>query len=226
MVKTLVVQKDHAVRESVAAALRDAGHELRFAGTIREAEEALAGASSEALIIDLALPGEPAVSLVRRLRSDPETRGMAIVVISERSNEDARVLGFAAGADDYLSVPFSARELAARMDAILRHRRHGAPERPIEIEGLRLDPMRYSASASGRELDLTPGEFRLLLFMMGRAGRVLTRAQLLDHLRTNEAFVEERSVDAHINRLRRALAPTGHERLIQTVTGVGYRFSA
>jgi two-component system phosphate regulon response regulator PhoB len=221
-VKTLVVQKDHSVREAVAAALGRAGHELRFAATVREAEQALAAARSEALVIDLALPGESAVSLVRRLRSDSETRAMAIVVLSERSHEDARVLGFEAGADDYLAVPFSERELAARMEAILRRR--GAPERPLELHGLRIDAQRLSASAAGRELRLTPAEFRLLHFMMARAGRTLTRAQLLDHLRASEAAAEERSVDAHINRLRRALADSGHDRVIQTVTGLGYRF--
>ena len=214
------------MREAVAAALGRAGHELRFAPTIREAEQALAAARSEALVIDLALPGEPAVSLVRRLRSDPETRAMAIVVLSERSHEDVRVLGFEAGADDYLAVPFSEREFTARMEAILRRRRDGAPERPLELHGLRIDPLRLSASAGGRALRLTPAEFRLLHFMMASAGRTLTRAQLVDHLRANEAVAEERSVDAHINRLRRALADSGHDRLIQTVTGLGYRFSS
>jgi two-component system phosphate regulon response regulator PhoB len=226
VVKTLVVQKDHSVREAVADALRRAGHETRFAGTVREAEQLLARGRSEALIIDLALPGEPALSLIRRLRSDPGTRAMAIVVLSERSHEDMRILGFEAGADDYLSVPFSQRELAARLDAILRRRGHGAPEQPIELQGLRIDPLRRSASAAGHELHLTPAEFRLLHFMMSRAGRTLTRAQLVDHLRANEAAIEERSVDAHINRLRRVLAASGHQRLIQTVTGVGYRFSS
>ena len=225
-VNTLVVQKDHAVREAVAAALGRAGHELRFAQTIREAEQALAAARSEALVIDLALPGEPAVSLVRRLRSDPETRTMAIVVLSERGHEDARVLGFEAGADDYITVPFSERELTARMDAILRRRGHGTPERPLELHGLRIDPLRLSASAGDRELRLTPAEFRLLHFMMARAGRTLTRAQLLDHMGANDEAAEERSVDSHINRLRRALADSGHDRLIQTVSGLGYRFSS
>jgi len=212
------------VREAVADALGRAGHELRFAQTVREAEQALAHRGSEALIIDLALPGEPAVSLIRRLRSDPGTRAMAIVVLSERNHEDMRILGFEAGADDYVCVPFSQRELTARLDAILRRRRQGAPEAPIEVEGLRIDPLRRSASAAGNELHLTPAEFRLLHFMMTRAGRTLTRAQLVDHLRANETAIEERSVDAHINRLRRVLAPSGHDRLIQTVTGVGYRF--
>lgn len=224
VVKTLVVQKDQAVREAVADALSRAGHEVRFAGSIGEAERALALARTEALVIDLALPGEPAVSLIRRLRSDARTRGMAIVVLSERSHEDLRILGFEAGADDYLAVPFSPREFSARMEAILRRRGHGA-ERPIELHGLSIDPARGAASAAGNELRLTPAEFRLLHFMMARAGRTLTRAQLVEHLRTNEAVVEERSVDTHINRLRRALAPSGHERLIQTVSGVGYRFS-
>jgi two-component system, OmpR family, phosphate regulon response regulator PhoB len=226
VLKTLVVQKDPSVREAVADALGRAGYELRFAQTVREAEELLAQGGSEALIIDLALPGEPAVSLIRRLRSEPGTRAMAIMVLSERSHEDMRILGFEAGADDYLCVPFSQRELAARLDAILRRRRHGAGEEAIELQGLRVDPLRGSASAAGNELQLTPAEFRLLHFMMTRAGRTLTRAQLVDHLRANEAAIEERSVDAHINRLRRVLASSGHERLIQTVTGVGYRFSA
>jgi two-component system, OmpR family, phosphate regulon response regulator PhoB len=224
VVKTLVVQKDQAVREAVADVLGRAGHEVRFAHSVGEAERALALARSEALVIDLALPGEPAVSLIRRLRSDARTRGMAIVVLSERSHEDLRIVGFEAGADDYLAVPFSPREFSARMEAILRRRGHGAAERPIELHGVRIDPARGSASAAGNELRLTPAEFRLLHFMMARAGRTLTRAQLVEHLRANEAVVEERSVDTHINRLRRALAPSGHERLIQTVSGVGYRF--
>ncbi|HEX2565952.1 MAG TPA: winged helix-turn-helix domain-containing protein [Burkholderiales bacterium] len=224
--KTLVVQKDPAVREAVAAALGRAGHELSFAGSVREAEQALSGTRCEALVIDLALPGESAVSLVRRLRSAAETRAMAILVVSERSTEDARLLGFEAGVDDYVGVPFSGRELAARMDAIFRRHGEAAPGQALEVRGLRIDPISFSASAGGRTLPLTRSEFRLLHFMMARAGRTLSRAQLLEHLRTNEALVEERSVDAHINRLRRALSASGHEALIQTVTGEGYRFSS
>ncbi|HZQ72679.1 MAG TPA: winged helix-turn-helix domain-containing protein [Burkholderiales bacterium] len=222
-VKTLVVQKDRSVREAVGAALARAGHEVRYAGSVSEAERALASAPAEAMIIDLVLPGEPAVSFLRRLRAAPGTRGMAIVVLSGRSGEDVKLLGFEAGADDYVALPFSDRELAARMDAILRRRRDGAP---VALAGLEVDPVLRTARAGERELTLTPTEFRLLHLLMARAGRTLTRAQMVEHLRANETEIEERSVDTHINRLRRALAPSGHDRLIETVTGFGYRFSA
>jgi two-component system, OmpR family, phosphate regulon response regulator PhoB len=223
---TLVVQNDGPLREAAADAVGRIGHELLYAETVEEAERALASARAQALIVDLALPGESSIGLVRRLRARQQTKPMAIIVLSARGKEDDNILALEAGADDYLSLPFSARELAARLKSILRRRGHESGEKAIQIGGLRLEPLLRRATAGSRELQLTDGQFRLLQLFMTRAGAILSRAQIIEHLYVGEVVIAERSVDAHINRLRRELAVCGYRGMIETVPGLGYRFGA
>jgi two-component system phosphate regulon response regulator PhoB len=214
------------LREAVATALECIGQEVLHAETVKEAERALASVRAHALIVDLALPGESAITLVQRLRARLHTRTMAIIVLSARAHEDDKVLSLEAGADDFLPLPFSARVLAARLQSILRRRGHASDEPPIEMAGLRLEPLAHRATAGGRELPLTDFQYRLLQLFMTRAGTVLSRARIIEHLYAGETLIAARSVDVHINRLRRELAASGHDAMIETVPGSGYRFRA
>jgi two-component system, OmpR family, phosphate regulon response regulator PhoB len=168
------------------------------------------------------LPGESGLSFARRLRGDARTRDLPILILTARAMEQDKVSGLEAGADDYLTKPFSPRELAARIKAILRRRAPQLADEVVEIEGLRLDPGAKRVSAGSQRLELSPAEFKLLQFLMTHPGRIYSRAQLLDQVWGDHVFIEERTVDVHIRRLRKALEPSGHDRLISTVRGSGY----
>jgi len=156
------------------------------------------------------------------LRSNERTRDLPILMLTARAMEQDKITGLEAGADDYLTKPFSPRELTARIKAVLRRRAPQLSDDAVEIKGLRLDPATQRVSAQGKRIELAPSEFRLLHFFLTHPGRVYTRAQLLDHVWGDHVFIEERTVDVHIRRLRKALAPSGHDRLIDTVRGSGY----
>ena len=162
----------------------------------------------------------------RRLRSDRRTQDVPVIMLTARAEEGDKLAGLESGADDYLTKPFSPRELNARVKAVLRRRAPQATDDLVESAGLRLDPASHRVSGSERSLALGPTEFRLLHFFMTHPERVYSRTQLLDHVWGDHVFVEERTVDVHIRRLRKALEATGHDRLIQTVRSAGYRFSA
>jgi two-component system phosphate regulon response regulator PhoB len=172
------------------------------------------------------LPGMSGIQYARRLRGEERTRDLPIIMLTARSEEHDKIAGLEAGADDYLTKPFSPRELLARIKAVLRRRAPQMTEDIIEIEGLRLDPVTHRIFGDGNPLDLGPTEFRLLHFFMTHTERVHSRTQLLDQVWGDHVFVEERTVDVHIRRLRASLEQSGHDRLIQTVRGSGYRFSA
>jgi two-component system phosphate regulon response regulator PhoB len=178
------------------------------------------------VLLDWMLPGMSGIQYARRLRSMERTRDLPIIMLTARSEEHDKVAGLEAGADDYLAKPFSPRELLARIKAVLRRRAPQMTEDNVEVDGLRLDPLTHRVSGNGRTLELGPTEFRLLHFFMTHAERVHSRAALLDQVWGDHVFVEERTVDVHIRRLRAALEASGHDRLIQTVRGSGYRFSA
>jgi len=162
------------------------------------------------------------LSFARRLRADERTRELPILMLTARAMEQDKLSGLEAGADDYLTKPFSPKELAARIKAVLRRRAPQLSGDLVEIEGLRLDPASYRVSAGERRLSLSPAEFRLLHFLMTHPGRVYSRTQLLDQVWGDHVYIEERTVDVHIRRLRKALEPSGHDRLIDTVRGAGY----
>ena len=221
----LVVEDEPAIRELLAINLEAQGSTVRLA---ESAEEALAHVDRELpdlILLDWMLPGASGIELARRLRASDRTKDVPIIMLTAKSEEQDKLEGLETGADDYVVKPFSPRELNARIKAVLRRRMPQATEDLVEFQGLTLDPVAHRVSAKGKSLDLGPTEFRLLHFFMTHADRVYSRNQLLDHVWGDHVFIEERTVDVHIRRLRVALEPTGHEKFIHTVRGAGYRFS-
>jgi two-component system phosphate regulon response regulator PhoB len=222
----LVVEDEPAIQELIAANLQHAGHRVLRAYDAEEAVRLVRETLPDVVLLDWMLPGMSGIQFARRLRSEERTRDLPIIMLTARGEEHDKVSGLEAGADDYLTKPFSPRELLARIKAVLRRRAPQMTEDLIEIEGLRLDPVTHRIFGDGKPLDLGPTEFRLLHFFMTHTERVHSRTQLLDQVWGDHVFVEERTVDVHIRRLRASLELSGHDRLIQTVRGSGYRFSA
>ena len=220
----LVVEDEPQIQELVAVNLEHSGHKVLRAASVEEAEAAIRKALPDVLVLDWMLPGESGVAFARRLRSDERTRELPILMLTARAMEQDKISGLEAGADDYLTKPFSPKELAARIKAVLRRRSPQLSGDAVEAEGLRLDPATRRVTAKGQRIELAPSEFRLLHFFMTHPERVYTRAQLLDLVWGDHVFIEERTVDVHIRRLRKALAPTGHDSLLDTVRGSGYSF--
>lgn len=222
----LVVEDELAIQELIAVNLEHAGHYVIRASDAEGALGIVKNALPDLLLIDWMLPGMSGVSLARRLRREDRTREIPIILLTARGGEADKIAGLEAGADDYVTKPFSVRELLARIKAVLRRRAPQMTDDPVETAGLRLDPATRRTFGGSRPLALGPSEFRLLHFLMTHPERVHSRTQLLDQVWGDHVFVEERTVDVHIRRLRKALEPTGHDRLIETVRGSGYRFSA
>ncbi|MGA0794841.1 MAG: phosphate regulon transcriptional regulator PhoB [Quisquiliibacterium sp.] len=220
----LVVEDEAPIRELIAVNLRHAGYTVQPCADGAQALRAIGQQLPDAVLLDWMLPDIPGVELVRRLRADPRTRELPIVLLTARAQETDKLTGFDAGADDYVTKPFSPRELIVRLRALLRRSSPSSGDEPLEIAGLRLDPRTHRVTGNGESLELSPTEFRLLLFMMSQPDRVLTRSRLLDGVWGDHVFIEERTVDVHVRRLRLALRPTGHDRLVETVRGGGYRF--
>jgi len=222
----LIVEDEPAIQELLSATLTRAGHQVIRADDGESAQRLLREALPDLVLLDWMLPGMSGMDIARRLRAEERTRAIPIIMLTARGEEQDKVAGLEVGADDYVTKPFSPRELVARIKAVLRRRAPQATEDPVEQGGLRLDPTTHRVSAGDQPLSLGPTEFRLLHFLMTHPERVHSRAQLLDRVWGDHVFVEERTVDVHIRRLRSALEPTGHDRLIQTVRGAGYRLSA
>jgi two-component system phosphate regulon response regulator PhoB len=222
----LVVEDEPQIQELIAVNLEHSGHRVRRASSAEEADAPIRAALPDVVVLDWMLPGESGLALARRLRSDARTRELPILMLTARAMEQDKVSGLEAGADDYLTKPFSPRELNARIKAVLRRRAPQLSGDAVEVEGLRLDPATRRASAGAQRLELSPAEFKLLLFLLTHPGRVYSRAQLLDQVWGDHVYIEERTVDVHIRRLRKALEPTGHDRLIDTVRGAGYGLRA
>ena len=225
-VTVLVVEDEPAIQELIAVNLEHAGHHVVRAKDAETALGVLKSALPDVLLIDWMLPGMSGASLARQLRQDERTRQIPIIMLTARSAEQDKIAGLEAGADDYVTKPFSPRELAARIKAVLRRRAPQATDDPVQSAGLMLDPATRRVFGDRRPVDLGPTEFRLLHYLMTHAERVHSRSQLLDKVWGDHVFIEERTVDVHIRRLRKSLEPTGHDRLIETVRGAGYRFSA
>ena len=222
----LVVEDEPQIQELVAVNLEHFGHRVRRASTAEEAEAAIRSALPDVVILDWMLPGESGLAFARRLRSDARTRDLPILMLTARAMEQDKISGLEAGADDYLTKPFSPKELAARIKAVLRRRAPQLSGDMVEVEGLRLDPASHRVTAGDHRLSLSPAEFKLLHFLLTHPGRVYSRTQLLDQVWGDHVYIEERTVDVHIRRLRKALEPTGHDRLIDTVRGAGYGLRA
>jgi len=223
--KILIVEDESAIREMLRMALEQDGYEVVEAGDSAQALELVPRDSFVLLLIDWMLPGMSGVELTRRLKNDEYTRHIPVIVLTARGEEEDKVRGLDAGADDYVTKPFSTRELLARIKAVIRRAAPEAGEEVIEVNGLSLDPSSHRVLANGDSLDMGPTEFRLLHFFMTHPERVYSRGQLLDRVWGGNVYVEERTVDVHIRRLRKALSPHAHDLMIQTVRGAGYRFS-
>ena len=222
----LVVEDEPSIQELIAASLQHSGHRAMRADSAEEAVRLVNETLPDVVLLDWMLPGMSGIQYARRLRSEERTRDLPIIMLTARSEEHDKVAGLEAGADDYLTKPFSPRELLARIKAVLRRRAPQMTEDCVEVDGLCVDPVTHRVSGNGQSLELGPTEFRLLHFFMTHPERVHSRSQLLDQVWGDHVFVEERTVDVHIRRLRASLETTGHDRLIQTVRGTGYRFSA
>lgn len=218
----LVVEDEPQIQELVAVNLEHAGHRVRRAASAEEADAAIRAALPDVVVLDWMLPGESGLAFARRLRGDARTRDLPILMLTARAMESDKVSGLEAGADDYLTKPFSPRELNARIKAVLRRRAPQLSGDAIEVEGLRLDPATHRVTVGAERITLSPSEFKLLHFLLTHPGRVYSRAQLLDHVWGDHVYIEERTVDVHIRRLRKALEPTGRDGLIDTVRGAGY----
>ncbi|MGB0128112.1 MAG: phosphate regulon transcriptional regulator PhoB [Rhodocyclaceae bacterium] len=221
----LVVEDEPAIQELIAANLVRAGHCVLSAGDAETAKRLVHDALPDLILLDWMLPGMSGLDMARWLRADERTRGVPLIMLTARGQEQDKVLGLEAGADDYVTKPFSPRELMARIKAVLRRRTPQATEDTVQLGGLKLDPATHRVFADGEPVILGPTEFRLLHYFMTHPERVHSRAQLLDQVWGDHVFVEERTVDVHIRRLRSALEASGHDSLIQTVRGSGYRLS-
>ena len=225
-VATILIVEDEAdIQELIAYNLEKAGHEAVRADNAEQALEAVRAELPHLIVIDWMLPGMSGIELARLLKANKRTESIPLIMVTARGSEQDKLAGLEIGADDYMTKPFSPRELNARVKAVLRRRAPQVTDDSVEVEGLRLDPVSHRVTSHGGSLTLGPTEFRLLHFFMTHPDRVYSRAQLLDNVWGDHVFVEERTVDVHIRRLRKALEPGLHDRLIQTVRSAGYRFS-
>jgi two-component system, OmpR family, phosphate regulon response regulator PhoB len=225
MGRILVVEDESAIAELISINLRHAGFEVTIAATAEQATLEVDGVLPDLVVLDWMLPGQSGLALAKRWRTLARTREMPVIMLTARGEEADKIAGLDAGADDYLSKPFSTQELLARIRAVLRRRTPEALDAAVEVASLRLDPTTHRVSRHGREIKIGPTEFRLLHFFMTHPERVHSRAQLLDRVWGDHVFIEERTVDVHVKRLREALSPVSASSLIETVRGAGYRMT-
>ena len=223
--KILIVEDEGAIRDMLGYALMKAGFLCEEAADTQAARSTLKAGRPDLILLDWMLPGMSGIDYARRLKSAPETRDIPIIMLTAKGEEADKVRGLETGADDYITKPFSTGELIARVRAVLRRYVKAETGALIEINGLRLDPETYRVTANGQDIEISPTEFKLLRFFIGHPERVYSRSRLLDQVWGENVYVEERTVDVHIRRLRKTLEPFGFQRYIQTVRSVGYRFS-
>lgn len=221
----LIVEDERAIREMIAFGLRRGGFEIAEAEDAVSAQVSIANRRPDLVLLDWMLPDMSGLEFARALKRDRATAEMPIIMLTARAEEQDKIIGLDSGADDYVTKPFSPRELLARINAVLRRSVNGSGGDVIEAEGLILDAASHRVSANDKTVQLGPTEYRLLSFFMTHPERVYTRSQLLDRVWGGNVYVEERTVDVHIRRLRKALEPCQFDRFIQTVRGSGYRFS-
>jgi len=226
MPRILVVEDEPAIRELLRVNLVDAGYEVQEASDAESAQGLLNAALPDLLLLDWMLPGQSGLAWAKRLRADNRTRDIPIIMVTARSEESDRVAGLEAWVDDYVTKPFSPRELKARIKSVLRRRAPEAAQEALSVGPLKLDPVTHRVTVNDDTVIMGPTEFRLLRYLISRPERVHSRAQLLDQVWGDHVYIEERTVDVHIRRLRVALEPFGAADLIETVRGSGYRLAA
>jgi two-component system phosphate regulon response regulator PhoB len=221
----LIVEDEKPIRDMIAFGLRRAGFEVREAEDCSAARASVADQRPDLLIVDWMLPDQSGLELTRAIKRNKDTGDLPVIMLTARADEHDKVAGLEGGADDYVTKPFSPRELLARINAVLRRSSAGGAGQTLEAGGLAIDAASHRVTADGKSVPLGPTEYRLLQFFMEHPERVYSRSQLLDRVWGGNVYVEERTVDVHIRRLRKALEPFAHDALVQTVRGAGYRFS-
>lgn len=220
----LVVEDELITQRLIQTNLERAGYQVRCASTVQLAESEIRTLLPALIMLDWMLPDVTGLTLLRRLRADPRTRDIPIIMLTSRERECDKVTGLEVGADDYLTKPFSPLELISRVKAVMRRRVPQLTDDVVEFGGVRIDPSSNRITADGHEIELGSIEFRMLHFFVTHPNRVYSRTQLLNEIWGDHVFIEERTVDVHIRGLRRALTPSGHDRLLETVRGTGYCF--
>ncbi|ALP42921.1 phosphate regulon transcriptional regulator PhoB [Aeromonas schubertii] len=223
--RILVVEDEAPIREMLSFVLEQKGYDVIEAQDFDDGLVKLKEPYPELILLDWMLPGGSGIQFLKQLKQEELTRQIPVVMLTARGEEEDKVRGLEAGADDYITKPFSPKELTARLHAVMRRVSPTSVEEAIEVQGLRLDPLSHRVSVEEKPLDMGPTEFKLLHFFMTHPERVYSREQLLNNVWGTNVYVEDRTVDVHIRRLRKAIEETGHDRLIQTVRGAGYRFS-
>ncbi|ATL93355.1 phosphate regulon transcriptional regulator PhoB [Aeromonas sobria] len=223
--RILVVEDEAPIREMLCFVLEQKGYETIEAEDYADGLAKVCEPYPELIVLDWMMPGGSGIQFIKQLKQDEVTRQIPVVMLTARGEEEDKVRGLEAGADDYITKPFSPKELTARLHAVMRRVSPTSVDEVIEVQGLKLDPVSHRVSAEEKALDMGPTEFKLLHFFMTHPERVYSREQLLNNVWGTNVYVEDRTVDVHIRRLRKAIEETGHDRLIQTVRGAGYRFS-
>jgi two-component system phosphate regulon response regulator PhoB len=221
----LVVEDEPAILELITVNLVDAGFEVHGAPDAETARARLNEELPALILLDWMLPGQSGLALAKELRADARTKDLPIIMVTARADEADRIAGLEAWVDDYVTKPFSPRELKARIKAVLRRRAPEAAQEPLHAGPVKLDPSTHRVMVGDQAVAIGPTEFRLLRFFLARPERVHTRTQLLDQVWGDHVYIEERTVDVHIRRLRLALEPFGQDRIIETVRGAGYRLA-
>ena len=221
----LIVEDEKPIRDMIAFGLKRAGFDVREAEDCSAARASIADSRPDLLLVDWMLPDQSGLELTRAIKRNKDTEDMPVIMLTARADEHDKVTGLEGGADDYVTKPFSPRELLARINAVLRRSGPAGGGEIIEAGGLTLDAASHRVTAAGQTVSLGPTEYRLLQFFMEHPERVYSRSQVLDRVWGGNVYVEERTVDVHIRRLRKALEPHGCDGLVQTVRGSGYRFS-
>ena len=221
----LVIEDEKAIRDMLSFGLRRSGFEVREAGDCRSGRAAIADRRPDLILVDWMLPDMSGLELTRQLKRDRDTADLPIIMLTARADEPDKISGLEGGADDYVTKPFSPRELVARINAVLRRTPGVVADEVVDLAGLRLEQASHRVTAGDREVSLGPTEYRMLEFFMTHPERVYSREQLLDRIWGGNVYVEQRTIDVHIRRLRKALEEFGYDWMVQTVRGAGYRFS-
>lgn len=221
----LVVDDEPAIRDMISTALDVAGYECLQAENAQQAHGMIIDEQPDLVLLDWMMPGTSGIELIRRLQRDDLTKNVPVIMLTAKTAEDNMVQGLESGADDFITKPFSPRALIARINAVLRRAEAELPQEPIQVDQLLFDPISHRVTIDNHPITMGPTEFRLLSFFLTHQERVYSRGQILDHVWGGNVYMDERTVDVHIRRLRKAISLEGHDRFIQTVRGAGYRFS-